>query len=453
MSTVSKLIKSTPGILRKNIYFLIPFKYRYNKIYRKTLKVINKSQWWNSDKLLEYQLDQLKMLCYHAYENVPYYRKIFDDLDLHPTEFNSIEDLKYLPILTKDIIKENYDLLIAKNINDYPISFSTSGSTGTPFQFEGVDSMYKKEAAFITRSYNSHGSKLYTEKSIWIRRYQPEKNQPIQRYDYELNRMYLSPFHITKDNAQKYVDLINNYGAKQLNGYPSSIYILARILDETGLQLNNIKKIHCASEKMLNEWDVYIKKVMGITPKNHYGMVEKVAHHNQCEKTNYYHDNLEYGVTEFISEEGLDNIVVGTSFLNYRMPFIRYKMNDTALINEGNKQCECGRGLPLRVKDFLGRSDDLLISEKGALVPSPNFYTMMYKIPGVDMFKIIQEIDTSINIIVTKFENFDKNSEKMIISGMKERLGDLKIKLEVVPEIKRSKKTGKIRCIINKGKN
>ena len=188
---------------------------------------------------------------------------------------------------------------------------------------------------------------------------------------------------------------------------------------------------------------------MGITPKNHYGMVEKVAHHNQCEKTNYYHDNLEYGVTEFISEEGLDNIVVGTSFLNYRMPFIRYKMNDTALINKNNKQYECGRGLPLRVKDFLGRSDDLLISEKGALVPSPNFYTMMYKIPGVEMFQITQK---SLNKIIVDYipsDQWGKDTENCIIDGMKDRVGkDIELKVNSVIELERSS-TGKLKTIKN----
>ena len=451
MSTLSKMIKATPGSSHRIFYNVIPFRYRYHNIYRKTLGFINQTQWWSIEKLKEYQLSQLKYLCNHAYDNTVYYKKIFDNIGMHPQDLRSINDLKHLPYLTKNLIRENYESLIAKNINENIVNFSTSGSTGSPFKFEGTDSIYKKEAAFVTRAYSGHQSELYSEKSVWIRRYNPQDDQPIHRYDYELRRLYLSPFHLNMDNAKQYVDLINNYGANLLNGYPSSIYILARVLDQSGLKLRNIERIHCASEKMLDDWNDYIEQIIGITPKSHYGMVEKVAFFHQCQATNHYHENLEYGVTEFEKINNIKNMVVGTSFLNFRMPLIRYVMNDTAILNNHSKQCGCGIGLPLTVKDFMGRSDDLLFSDNGGLVPGPNFYTMMYKIPGVDMFRIIQDVNRSVNVLITTTSEYDSESHKMIMEGLEKRLGNVKFEINEVKEIKRDQTTGKIRCIVNKG--
>ena len=49
------------------------------KIFKETYEFLNKSQWWPQNQLEEYQLEQLEKLLIHAYENVPYYRKIFNN--------------------------------------------------------------------------------------------------------------------------------------------------------------------------------------------------------------------------------------------------------------------------------------------------------------------------------------------------------------------------------------
>ena len=81
----------------------------YNRVFRKTYKFLKKSQWWSSEQLKEYQLQQLNKLLIQAYEHVPYYKKLFDRLNLKPENIRSIQDLQKLPFLTKDIIKENME--------------------------------------------------------------------------------------------------------------------------------------------------------------------------------------------------------------------------------------------------------------------------------------------------------------------------------------------------------
>ena len=329
MSSVSKMIKGSPSLTKKLFYSIVPFRYRYNKKYRETLESLNNSMNWPLEKLRDLQLSKVQFLCKYAYENTVYYKKVFNSIGMKPEDINSLNDFKRLPLLTKDIVRKNYKSLISEKANRNIVKFSTSGSTGSPFHFEGEDEMFKREAAYITRVYASHQSSLYSEKSVWLRRYQPAYNEPLFKYDYELGkRLYLSPFHLSFKNIKKYVKLINDFGGKLLNGYPSSIYILAKLLDESGLKLNNIQRIHCASENMSKEWRDYIEKVIGVIPKYHYGMVEKVSLFHQCSESNFYHENLEYGFTEFHQINDVKNVVVGTSFMNLRMPFIRYVMND-----------------------------------------------------------------------------------------------------------------------------
>jgi len=49
-----------------------------------------------------------------AYENVPYYSKLFNQLGIIPSDIQRSEDLQILPILTKEIIKDNWNDLFPK---------------------------------------------------------------------------------------------------------------------------------------------------------------------------------------------------------------------------------------------------------------------------------------------------------------------------------------------------
>lgn len=449
MGTVSRFTKKMPTLLQNFFYATVPFSYRYGKDFRNIYTFIDKSQWWNKEKLYAYQIEQLNLLLEHAYLNVPYYHRIFDERRLAPKDIQNISDLKQLPILTRDIVCENYKDLIAQNIlQSNLIKFSTSGATGNPLTFLGTNCMYKAEAAFIVRAFNAHGLQLYKEKTIWLRRYVPDIGKPIFKYDSELNRLYLSAYHLSHNSIAKYVQLINDYGGTVLVGYPSSLYILALLLEETGLCLNHVRIAHVASEKMLIEWKIKIESVLGIQIKTHYGMMEKVSMFFQCDHSDCYHESLEYGVTEFLEKD--NNLqVIGTGFLNYAMPFIRYQMNDYAILNQSKKECDCRRGLPLTVRDFEGRSDDILVTSDGRYIPGVNFYTMMYKIPGIKLFQIIQHTSNNVEVKVMTSDQFTRESNRLLKRGLLERLGSIHIEINFVNEIKRSFKTGKIRCIVN----
>ena len=62
----------------KYVYGAIPLPIRYGKVFRDTYAFLQESQWWSRERLEEYQLQQLSTLLQHAYENVPYYRRVFD---------------------------------------------------------------------------------------------------------------------------------------------------------------------------------------------------------------------------------------------------------------------------------------------------------------------------------------------------------------------------------------
>ena len=76
-------------------------------------------------------MDNLKKTLVHAYRHTVYYRALMDRIGFDPEEVSSPEDLKRLPVLTKELLKENYENLQADNIDNF-YDVRTGGTTGKP---------------------------------------------------------------------------------------------------------------------------------------------------------------------------------------------------------------------------------------------------------------------------------------------------------------------------------
>ena len=59
-----------------------------------TWNFLNESELWSENQIKEFQLRQLNVVISHAYNNVPYYRKVFDVISLNPKDIKDFEDLK-----------------------------------------------------------------------------------------------------------------------------------------------------------------------------------------------------------------------------------------------------------------------------------------------------------------------------------------------------------------------
>jgi len=440
MGIIQKIIKKQPNFIKRLYYNIIPFNKRYCEVFDNTSKFLDEVETWSYGKTKEYQFNSLKNVLINSQNNVPYYGKLFAEYEFNPN-IQSFEDMKKLPYLTKGIIMDNFNDLISKNFNGKKILFKTSGSTGKRLEFYGEDSMFKKEAAYISHSFKSHNSSLYKEWSVWIRRHSPkDKNDLIVR-DYELKRIYLSAFHLNDETINDYVRIINQSKTKTIVTYPSTAYWLSCLLEKNNLILDRITSIHGASEKCLPMWSEKIKSVFGFNLKMHYGQVEKVSFAYQSSFSENYHESLTYSFSEYDD----NNTIIGTSFMNNVMPFIRYKTNDVVELLETP---DYSFSSPLIIKEIDGRVDDMIVSESNSKIPSVNFYTIMSKIKEIKMFQFYQKIDKSTKLSIVVREGFNEITLNNLKKEITQRIGNIPFVVEFVDEIHRDPLTGKIRCVI-----
>jgi len=85
------------------------------------------------DELQALQLERLKWSLKHAYDNVPHYRRAFDEAGVHPDDLKSLADLARFPFTEKKTLRDNYPFgLFAVPREQVVRVHASSGTTGKP---------------------------------------------------------------------------------------------------------------------------------------------------------------------------------------------------------------------------------------------------------------------------------------------------------------------------------
>ncbi len=434
----------------KYLYGAIPPRIRYGKVFWDTYNFLQESQWWTREKLEEYQMQQLEKLLKHAYDNVPYYRKVFDEKGLKPKDIQDFDDLKKLPYLTKDAFKQHFEELVAKNIKLKNLSMShTSGTTGKPLQFYEDSSTGQKELAFIYHQWSRVGLEP-SDPLIQLRGAVIGGNKPVE-YDPVNKVLRLSPRLDSNEIVRYYLEKMGYFRAKFLHGYPSTIAIFASLIKRYDFRVSfKLKAVLFASETSYS-WERKItKEVFNCRVFSHYGTAEKAVLAGECENTHDYHCLPQYGITEIDTDT---NEILGTSFLNYVNPFIRYCTTDIASRSIHSSCSQCGRQYFPVFPGVEGRLEDFIITPKGVPV-SPAVITHPFKdFKTIKDTQILQKSLDCIKLRIAPWDNYRpkvlEDELQQLCQGLKKILGpEMKIETEIVQSIQFSK-SGKFKWIIS----
>ena len=85
------------------------------------------------DEIQALQLERLKWSLKHAYDNVPHYRKSFDEAGVHPSDLKQLSDISKFPFTTKQDLRDNYPFgMFAVPREQISRIHASSGTTGKP---------------------------------------------------------------------------------------------------------------------------------------------------------------------------------------------------------------------------------------------------------------------------------------------------------------------------------
>jgi phenylacetate-CoA ligase len=423
-----------------------------NVEFRRWYAALLESQWRTREQIEEDQLAQLRRLIAHAYENVPYYRRIFDEHKLRPGDVRSLEDLAKIPILTKETVRANLEDLIARNYDRSKLRLkTTSGSTGSPLTLydEGIPSVIR-DAAFRYRQWSWAGYRFGDR--VANLRYAVSREDGSGRkagWDYNArdNELQISPFGMDDERMSRYAALLNQFNPRFVSTMPSSLEVLIRFTARNRISLPKVEGIFCESENVypwqreLFETHFHGRVFAG------YGHSERCLDAVECERHAGYAVSMEYGLLELIdphrepvTQAGQTGRMVGTGFDTYAMPLIRYETDDLAVL--APDRCSCGREGQI-LQEIKGRIGEFVVSQNGALVSLPAIYGAIHSpvLAQVREYRFLQEREGELVILIVPATGISTGSlEQQLSSEIYQRIdeGDLVVQFRFMENLPRT---------------
>jgi phenylacetate-CoA ligase len=269
----------------------------------------------------------------------------------------------------------------------------TSGTSGSPLEvFRSIDSVVWEEA-FHLQFWEWAGWRPGQPQAVLrgdqikpIRDTAP----PYWLWDRFGRQLFLSTRHMNNGTAGAMLDAIAAAGVRQLRGYPSSVYELARHAERLNHPLR-LQAVITGSEPLFAGQREQVERSFGCRIADFYGMAERIAFAAQCEH-GHYHLHPDYSYVEILDEHNVPTMefgnIVGTTLRNLAMPMLRYRIADRARWLPGD--CPCGRRYP-RIELSSGKVEDQLFDRDGNPV-SASIITFALK--GLDAIEKSQVAQT-----------------------------------------------------------
>ncbi len=355
----------------------------------------------------------LKQLVMHGFNNVPYYQELSKKLDIKPQDIKTIQDLSYLPILTREDVKENINGFIYKNDKKHKNS-RTGGTTGKPLQFTiSNDSNYRGTALLYngwSRAGYQLGDKLllFAGGSIVSK---PDMRSKIAN----LTRNYHSEtsFNITDEKLEIICKYIISKKPLYIRGYASAITILADYFLANGYKNHSIKAVFTTAEPLLMSQRDIISTAFQAPVFDNYGLQDGGVSAYECDEHNGMHIDTFRSIMEICDENGCpvpfgtEGRIIATDLYNYAFPFIRYDTGDLAVAD--NTPCPCGNTSPRLIK-ITGRSADVLNFNTHKI--SGSGITVLMGKTSVDYYKVVQKNSRKVEIHLLFSDNNNDNIEQ-----------------------------------------
>lgn len=349
------------------------------------------------------QTNKLIATVKRVYENVPFYKKAFDEKGVRPEDIKSVDDVRLLPFTVKQDLRDNYPFgLFAVPSSEICRVHASSGTTGKPtvvgYTARDIQSWSQLMARTFTYAGGCRDSVIQVAYGYGL-----FTGGLGAHYGAEALGAMTVP--VSGGNTKRQIMLMQDFGTTILACTPSYALNIAEVMDEMGVDRKSLrlKAGVFGAEPWTEAMRAEIEQRLNLLAIDIYGLSEIIGPGvaSDCEYKRGLHIAEDFFLAEIIDPETLEPLPYGqkgelviTTIDKDGIPLIRYRTRDiTALHTE---TCECGRTL-VRMEKVMGRSDDMLIIRGVNVYPS--------QIEGV--LVEMAEVQPHYQIIVDRVDNSD----------------------------------------------
>lgn len=436
------------------IYRFLPLPCYYGKDFRDIYSFLLNSQNWSFDRLQEYKLARLRALVRHAQHNVPYYRRLFKNMNVDYRDVNSFQAFEQLPILEKETIKNCFEDLKADGFKRYqPIKTVTSGTSGkrTTVYRSSYQESYRQ--AVYWRFLHAHGINFRDPVATLTRPLGFDDNSPASELDRIDNTLILNTYYISTGEFDRILNPLREFKPRLIWGHPNTLFLLAEHILENDLEPVETAMVATFGEKMHPPIRETLKHAFIGEYVEYYGNRENTiaafspGNDRFTEVSEYCHLEIEHASASDLMHKrcGAGNLIT-TSLHNYAFPLIRYQSDDLV---EYCKITGCQSEAPC-FHILGGKSRDLLLTRRGLILP---FFLTNLEKRGFNKIRQYQleqlDLDNVILRIVVSPDFKRESDEKLLLDYTSEALANhFIIKVEYHDNIEFTE-AGKFRPVIS----
>jgi len=387
------------------------------------------------DEISALQLERLKWSLKHAYENVPVYRKRFDDNGVHPDDLKSLADLAKFPFTYKNDLRDNYPFgLFAVPRTDIVRIHASSGTTGKSTVVGYTQTDIDNWADLVARSLRASGLR---KGDIVHNAYGYGLFTGGLGAHYGIERLGATVVPMGGGQTEKQVSLITDFKPDGIMVTPSYMLNILEQYNRLGMdpRESSLSVGVFGAEPWTDSMRHEVEQAFDMHAVDIYGLSEIMGPGvaNECVETkdgpviweDHFYPEVINPETGDVVADGEKGELVFTTLTKEGLPMIRYRTRDLTRLLPGTARSM------RRMEKITGRSDDMMILRGVNVFPTqieeqvmatgglaPYFQIELYRAGRMDAMRVFVE-----PTVMAANEASKAAAERMLVKRIKDVVG------------------------------
>jgi phenylacetate-CoA ligase len=328
--------------------------------------VTDNAEQLGKDELQALQLQRLQWTIRHAYDNVPFYARKFDQADVHPDDCKTLEDLAKFPFTTKRDLRDNYPFgMFAVPPDQIRRIHASSGTTGTPTVVGYTEQDIDTWATVMARSIHAAGGRPGHKVHI---AYGYGLFTGGLGAHYGAEKLGCTVIPASGGMTSRQVQLITDFRPEIIMVTPSYLLTLLDEFERQGIdpRASSLKIGILGAEPWTERMRTEIEQRLDIDAVDIYGLSEVMGPGvaQECVETkdglhiweDHFYPEVIDPFTEEVLPGGESGELLFTSLTKQALPIIRYRTRDLTRLLPGT-----ARPAFRRMAKVTGRTDDMIV--------------------------------------------------------------------------------------------
>ena len=326
------------------------------------------------DRISALQLERMQWSVAHAYENVPHYRRAFDEAGVHPSDLKELADLATFPFTTKADLRENYPFgMFAVPRERVCRIHASSGTTGRPTVVGYTADDISVWADVVARSLRAAGVRAGDRVHV---SYGYGLFTGGLGAHYGAERLGATVIPMSGGQTEKQIQLIQDFEPDAIMVTPSYMLTILDTMTSMGIdpRSTSLRVGVFGAEPWTEKMRAELEQDAGIDAVDIYGLSEVMGPGVACESAetkdgptiweDHFYPEIVDPFTGEVLPDGEEGELVFTSLTKEALPIIRYRTRDLTRLLPGTARTM------RRMEKITGRSDDMIILRGVNLFPT-----------------------------------------------------------------------------------